>query len=447
VPRQIRSAIRPRRAAAFAAAGLAALAAIGLGASRAPDAAPDRGVAAESTGADPALVARGAYLAAAANCVSCHTSPDGPAYAGGLAFRTPFGVVHSTNITPDVETGIGAWTFDQFARSMREGVGDGGEHLYPVFPYASFAAITDADLEALYAFFRSVPAVRQAPTPNEMRFPFDQRWLLAGWKALFLRPAVFEPEPERSAEWNRGAYLVEALGHCAACHSPRNALGAVKAGREMSGGVFVDRVPSGDYRPWSAPDLTPAATGLGSWSAQDIVDYLKVGKNAHAAAYGPMNEVVMNSTRRLSDADLEAIAAYFKGLAPAPAAASEAAPPEVLGRGRTIYDIHCGTCHQPTGLGAPETGARLARSPVVQADDPATLLNVIIYGPELADPPPPVGDWKQMPSFNDKLKDDEIAALATYIRQEWGHRAGAVAVEDVAAQRPPYDTAFRGVGE
>ena len=394
-----------------------------------------------------ALAERGAYLATAANCVSCHTVDGGAAYAGGLAFHTPFGVIHSTNITSDRETGIGGWTFEQFARSMRKGVGDGGEHLYPVFPYTSFAKITDEDLRALYAYFQSVPAVRSEARKNQLRFPYDQRWLLGGWKLLFLDSGAYSPDPEKSPEWNRGAYLVEALAHCAACHTPRNALGAKRAGRALSGGVYIDRVPSGDYRDWSAPNLTAASTGLRHWSERDIVDYLKMGKNQYAAAFGPMNEVVINSTRHLSDSDLNAIAAYFKDVPPFEDAVGATAPADKIGRGRTLYNLHCGTCHQPTGLGAPETGARLANSPIVQASDPSTLLNVIIYGPELPNPRPPIGKWKQMPSFNDKLKDDEIAALASFLRQEWGHQSGEVSIEAVAAQRPPFDTPFTGLGE
>ncbi len=394
-----------------------------------------------------ALAERGAYLATAANCKSCHTAEDGDAYAGGRAFNTPFGVIYSTNITSDEETGIGAWTFRQFARSLRLGVGDEGEHLYPVFPYTSFSKISDEDLEALYAYFQTVPAVRRAPARNDLRFPYDQRWLLAGWKALFFRKGPYQADSDKSEEWNRGAYLVEALAHCAACHTPRNSLGAVRAGKALSGGTYVDKVPSGDYRTWSAPNLTTASTGLRHWSAEALFQYLKVGKNEFAATFGPMNKVVMNSTRRLSDNDLKAMATYFKSLPPIENAAAPPAPEEKIGRGRTLYDLHCGTCHQPTGLGAPETGARLANSPVVRASDPSTLLNVIIYGPQLPDPPPPLGDWKQMPAFNDKLKDDEIAALASFIRQEWGHRDGEVSEQDVAAQRPPFDTAFKGLGQ
>lgn len=390
------------------------------------------------------IVERGAYLATAANCETCHTAPGGAPYAGNLPFVTAFGTIYSTNITPDPDTGIGGWTLEQFRRSLRKGIGADGEHLYPAFPYTSFTKITDDDAEALYRYLMTVPAVNAVETPNEMPFPFNQRWLMAGWKMLFFREGAFEPDPEESDEWNRGAYLVEGLAHCSACHSPRNSFGAKKAGLEMSGGVYLDKVPSGDYRHWAAPNLTAASNGLHPWSAQEVFAYLKTGKNSYTASFGPMNEVVMNSTRHLADGDLNAIAAYLKSLPPIENEFAPPAPPQKLGRGQTLYDLHCGTCHQPTGLGAPETGARLANSLIVQASDPSALINVILYGPELPDPWPPIGDWDQMPSFNDELKDDEIAALASYLRQEWGNKGGEVTLEDVAKQRPPYDSSYRG---
>lgn len=405
--------------------------------------------AAEPVGARPVqgeddVLARGAYLATAANCETCHTAHDGEAYAGNLPFRTPFGVIYSTNITPDAETGIGDWTLAQFKRSLRKGVGADGEHLYPVFPYTSFTKMTDEDIEAVYRYLMSLPPVSQPTNTNDMPFPFNQRWLMAGWKLLFLKEGPFERNPDKPEAWNRGAYLVEGLAHCSACHSPRNGMGAIKAGQEMSGGVYIDRVPSGDYRDWAAPNLTSASNGLRPWSEEEIVAYLKTGKNSYTASFGPMNEVIMNSTRHLSDGDLQAMAVYLKSLPPVENSFAPPAPTQKIGRGRTLYDLHCGTCHQPTGLGAPETGARLANSLIVQASDPSALINVILYGPQLPDPWPPIGAWKQMPSFNDKLKDDEIAALASYLRQEWGNRGGEVAEEDVAKQRPPYDTTFIG---
>ncbi|NNU16143.1 c-type cytochrome [Parvularcula sp. ZS-1/3] len=431
-------------AVALALVGLVTL--IAIGGASAKRGAPGETMA--TMAFDQALAERGAYLATAANCVSCHTAPGGEAFAGGLSFETPFGLVYSTNITPDEATGIGSWTYEAFERSMRKGIGDGGEHLYPVFPYTSFAKITPEDMKALFAYFQSLDPVESRPLSNDMQFPFDQRWMLGGWKLLFMEGGTYEPDMAQTEKWNRGAYLTQALAHCAACHSPRNSFGAKKAGQELSGGIYMDKVPSGDNRKWSAPNLTSAQSGIGHWTAEELVAYLKVGKNTHAAMFGPMNEVIGNSTRYLTTTDLEAMATYFKSLPPVAAAArAQQASADKLGRGQTIYNIHCGTCHMPTGLGAPETGATLAGSPIVQAEDPASLLNVIIYGPELPDPWPPIGDWGQMPSFNDTLKDDEIAALASYMRQEWGHQAGEVTIEHVEVQRPPYDTDFQGLTE
>jgi len=382
-------------------------------------------------------IERGKYLATAGNCTSCHTAPGGAQFAGGRPFETPFGTIYSTNITPDPETGIGDWTLEQFRRSLREGVNADGEHLYPVFPYDSYTKVTDEDIEALYRYMISLPAVEKSAKENELRFPYNQRWMMAGWKSLFLEVGPFEPNPTKSDEWNRGAYLVEALAHCSACHSPRNPFGAKKTDELMSGGVYTDEVPTGHYRDWSAPNLTSAPTGLDSWSADEIVAYLKTGKNNYTAVFGPMNEVVMNSTRHLDDEDLHAIATYFKRLPPIENDFAAPAQERKLARGQILYDLHCGTCHQPTGLGAADTGARLVDSLVVQASDPSSLINVILYGPQLPEPLPPIGEWEQMKSFNNKLRDEDIAALASYLRQAWGNKGGEVSVEQVAKQRPP----------
>ena len=400
---------------------------------------------APSLSTEPAMdptVERGLYLATAANCVACHTAPGGAPLAGGLPFKTDFGTIYSTNITPDAESGIGGWTLDQFERALRHGVRPDGAHLYPAFPYTSFTHITDADVADLYAWLMATAPVSADTVRNDMRFPFNQRWLMRFWNMMFFRPERFAPDEGRSAEWNRGAYLVEALAHCTACHTPRNGLGAERTELAYGGGVYTDRVPSGNYRRWSAPNLTSAANGLASWSVEELVAYLHTGKNSHAASFGPMNEVVMDSTRRLAGDDVRAMAIYLKALPPVENASLTTMSDQERGRGQTIYDLHCGTCHQPTGLGAPEMGARLDDSLIVQAADPSSLLNVIIYGPELSDPPPPVGEWGQMPSFNHKIEDDEIALLATFLRHEWGNTGGRVTVEQVEAQRPPYDSDF-----
>jgi mono/diheme cytochrome c family protein len=386
--------------------------------------------------ADESHIEKGKYLALAGNCASCHTAPGGGFMAGGLAFETPFGTIHSTNITPDTDTGIGSWSAAQFFVSMRHGVRPDGEHLYPVFPYTAFTKLSDDDLLALFAYFRSIPPVRQETPENELSFPFDRRSLLAFWKGMYLDARAFQPDSAQGEDWNRGAYLVEALAHCSACHSPRNVLGAEKSDRAMAGGVYLDKVRSGAVRPWSAPNLTSAAGGLGLWPVEDVAAYLKTGQNAYVETFGPMNEVIMNSTRHLTTADVNAMAVYLKSLPAHEPAASPAVGKSLLGMGRTVYNLHCGTCHLPTGLGDEESAPRLAGgSLVVQASDPASLINVILYGPELPDPPLPTKRRKNMEEFQYLLTDEEVAAVATYVRSNWGNAAGEVTAEQVAAQR------------
>lgn len=382
-------------------------------------------------------VERGRYLAAAGNCAACHTTAGGDLLAGGVAFATPFGKIYSTNITPDAATGIGNWTGEQFLQSMRKGVRPNGEHLYPVFPYTAFTKITDEDVASLFAYLKSVPAVSAAPPQNELSFPFNQRALMFVWKALFFEEGAYKPNAAQSAEWNRGAYLVDALGHCSACHSPRNFLGAESSSMAMTGGEYTDKVRGGELRPWSAPNLTSASNGLGSWPVEEITAYLKTGRNSFLETFGPMNEVIMNSTRHLAEADVHAMSTYLKSLPANEGDVKAAANAEILREGETVYNVHCGTCHLPTGLGGPgeDAGARLAGgSLVVQASNPASLINVILYGPE-APNPPLVKRWKAMEAFGDKLTDEEVAALASYLRSAWDNKGGAVTVDQVARQR------------
>jgi mono/diheme cytochrome c family protein len=390
---------------------------------------------------DASLVQRGRYVATAGNCASCHTRKGGAALAGGVAFETPFGTVYSMNITPDKQTGIGNWTREQFMQSLRRGVRPNGENLYPVFPYTAFTKVSDADANALFAYLKSVPAVRAEVAQNEMRFPFNQRRLLSFWKMTFLDQGVYEPDNTKSAEWNRGAYLVEGLGHCSACHSPRNFLGAEQKDSRMTGGEYVDTVRGGEVRGgtsriWSAPNLTSAKSGLGSWTVEDLAAYLGTGRNSFMETFGPMNEVIMNSTRHLSEADTHAMAVYLKSLPANDTDTRPAASAQTLQAGATLYDLHCGTCHLPSGLGAQneDSGARLAGSPEVQASNPAALINIILYGPEPPQPPLP-GRWKPMEGFGDKLTDEEVAALTSYVRNAWGNAGGEVNANQVAKQR------------
>ena len=381
-------------------------------------------------------IERGKYLALAGNCASCHTARSDGFMAGGLAFETPFGKIYSTNITPDVETGIGDWTGEQFLNSMRQGVRPNGEHLYPVFPYTAFTKVTDEDVAALFAYLQSIPAIRQEASENELWFPFNQRSLMSIWKAMFFDEGVYKEDNAKSAGWNRGAYLVEALAHCGACHSPRNYLGAEHSAMAMTGGVYTDKVPNGTLRPWSAPNLTSAPSGLGLWPLEEVAAYLKTGRNSYVETFGPMNEVILNSTRHLSDGDVNAMAVYLKSLPPNEAHTRATAKNSVLGMGRTLYNLHCGTCHLPTGLGDEESAPRLGGgSLVVRASNPASLINVILDGPELPDPPLPTKRRKPMEDFRYILDDEEIAALASYLRSAWGNTGGEVTAKQVAEQR------------
>jgi mono/diheme cytochrome c family protein len=387
---------------------------------------------------DVSLVRRGRYLAIAGDCISCHTRAEGAPFAGGLAFHTPFGTVYSPNITPDPQTGIGGWSEVEFGRALRQGIGKNGEHLYPVFPYPYFTKISDSDVGALYAFLRAIPAVKYAAPVNDMTFPFGQRALLRVWKSLYFREGRFSADGAKSAEWNRGAYLVEGLGHCSACHSPRNYLGGEKTDELMTGGVYQESL---DDRPidWSAVNLTSGKNGLQSWSLQDLTNYLKLGYSAHASVHGPMISVVMNSTRNLTREDDEAIATYLK--ATAPNRQNDSRPPaeHLVSTGETLYSIHCGTCHLPTGLGSDSTAPPLAGSSVVLTPNPASMINIVLRGPVLPDQPPSAEwqnrKWQSMPAFGEKLSDEEAAALLSYVRSAWNNNEGAVTVEQVAKQR------------
>jgi mono/diheme cytochrome c family protein len=384
---------------------------------------------------DP-VAEQGHYLAIAGNCVSCHTHPGGRPFAGGLEFDTPFGTLYSTNITPDPGTGIGKWSEQDFVSALRSGVRPDGQHLYPAFPYTAFTKVSDADAHALFVYLKTLKPVQSAAPENKLRFPYSQRWMLRMWKMLFSTEGRFVTDKNKPAQWNRGAYLVQALTHCDACHAARNFVGAEGSDPVMSGGEYTAAVSADEQRMWATPNLTSAHTGLQSWSAQDLTDYLKIGRNSFAETFGPMNEVIMNSTRNLSNSDVQAMAAYLKSLPASPAESIAKPSAALMQSGENLYTVNCGTCHLPTGLGNQDenSGARLVGIPAVQASNPASLINVIIYGPQLPDPPLPKR-WKPMEGFGDKLADDEIAALATFLRNSWGNTGTAVTADQVAKQR------------
>jgi mono/diheme cytochrome c family protein len=386
------------------------------------------GGAATEMGSTPA---QGRYLAAAGNCVSCHTRPGGAPFAGGLPFSTPLGILYSTNITPDVATGIGSWNSADLRLAMQRGVARGGAHLFPAFPYTSFTKVSDADIQAIYAYLRTVPAVRYQPPDNGVLFAM--RWPMALWNALFFKPGRYDIKLSQSAESNRGAYLVEGLGHCGACHTPRNLLLAEKSDQAYHGGVLQAAVGKHEERRWSAVDLTNNSRGLGAWSIPELTQYFQTGVSARAGAFGPMNEVIVNSLKQLAPQDLHAMAVYLKTL-PARAYADGSVPASQLSEGAPIYKARCEKCHGRSGRGGLFSSPPLAGSAVVQAEDPASLINVILYGADMA-PQLSYGDWETMPAYATILNDAQLAAVSNYVRGSWGNRAGAVSAGAASAQR------------
>lgn len=380
----------------------------------------------------------GMYLSKAGNCMSCHTRSGDEPFAGGVAFETPFGTIYSTNITPDPETGIGEWTLDDFAVALREGIGADGEHLYPVFPYTSYTMAGDAEVAALFAYFQTLRPVRYTPPENDLGFPYSQRWAIGMWKSLYFDEGRFIPDPDRTREWNRGAYLVNGLAHCGMCHTPRNFLGARDDDLALTGETYTDRI-DGKSLSWSASNLTSAKSGLGYWTEEDIVSYLKLGVSPRAGVFGPMNDVIVNGTMHLTEQDLRAMAVYLKSLA-AKEHRNGAKPDEdTMRTGSLLYDIHCGTCHLPTGLGSDTTGPPLVGSPVTLAADPASLINITLYGPKLPHVAPSAEwetrAWQRMEPYAGILNNAEVAALLSYIRNAWENFADEVTPRQVANQR------------
>lgn len=396
----------------------------------APTWGPPNGGAAPAGAADslsPDAVAQGRYLAAAGDCAACHTKIGGAAYAGGRPINTPFGAIFSANITPHRATGIGDWSADEFYRAMHNGVGHGGKRLYPAFPYPYFTRLSRADSDAMFAYLRTVPAVAQVSPANRLPFPLNIRFLMRIWNAMFFKPRTFVDDPTRSAEWNRGAYLVQGPGHCGACHTPKNFLAADRKGRNLQGARLDN---------WAAVNLTgDASDGLGSWSRADIVEFLRTGRNARAAAAGSMSEVVYYSTSRMSDADLAAMATYLKDAAPsgrqAPATAPDAATIRI---GEAIYVDNCSACHRSDGRGVSRLFPPLVGDTVAQSPDPTTIARLILTGARSI-PTPGAPTPLAMPPYGAKLSDAQIAAVATYVRNSWGNAAPTVAASQVARLR------------
>ena len=373
-------------------------------------------------------IARGAYLARAGDCMACHTARGGVPYAGGRAFDTPFGRLHAPNITPEPTTGIGLWSADDFWRALHNGKSRDGRLLYPAFPYTNYTKVTRADSDALFAYLRSLPPVRQSNLPHGLRFPYNQQLTLAGWRLLYFRPGVQVLEPARDATWNRGAYLVEGLGHCSACHSTRNQFGATE---DALGGGLIATLG------WYAPALTSnAEAGLGSWSEAHIVQLLGTGVAPGASVTGPMAEVVAQSLQHMTKDDLTAMARYLKSLPgrSTPVRAAAPMPPEpTMQAGAKLYGQHCATCHGERGEGKGPYPA-LAGNRALTLGEPVNAIRVVLNGgfpPGTTGNPRPYG----MPPFSHLLDDGQVSTLVTYLRASWGNGAGPVSSAQVNRYR------------
>jgi mono/diheme cytochrome c family protein len=379
-------------------------------------------------------IKRGRYLAVLSDCASCHTVPgSNQPFAGGRAIETPFGNIVAPNITPDLETGIGRLSDEQFDAAVRKGIGPKGYNIYPAMPYNAYTKMSRDDVLAIRAYLNTVTPVRNAVQSNTLPFPFNIRAAMRIWNALYFKEGDYQPSPHQSAEWNRGAFLVDGPGHCGACHTPKTALGGDKTAQYLEGAYLQG---------WSAPDITnDSRLGLGAWSKEDLVAYLKSGHNRVTAATGPMGEVVTLSTAFMTDSDLNAIATYLKSLpgkADAPPAISANDP--AMTAGSAIYRDQCSACHGLDGKGIAELFPSIADSSMVKSGDPTTSIRIVLRGARS------VGTTAQptapgMPSYGKQLDDDEVAAVLTYMRNTWGGAATAITSGQVSDVR--HDTALR----
>ncbi|MGA7440215.1 MAG: cytochrome c [Luteibacter sp.] len=397
-------------------------------------------IAGAPSNADP--VARGAYLARAADCVACHTVAEGgKPFAGGLAFKLPFGTIYSSNITADPETGIGNWTDDEFVRAVREGIRNDGKHLYPAFPYTSYTELSRADVLAIKAWLFTQPKVNQANRANDLGFPYNQRWAMAFWNAAFFRSHRFEPDAGRPPEWNSGAYLAGALGHCSECHTPRNFGFGLKHGDALAGEVVNG---------WRAYNITSDGThGVGHWSDEALAQYLRTGHaDGHASASGPMGEAVAHSLQYLTLEDTAALVSWLRTVparegkdpivvdakAQAMLASTEAAPggdASTNAMGSHLFEGACASCHQWNGAGQQTPYASLAGTRGVNDPSGANVTQAILQGVKMR-----IGENEvYMPAFGHAYSDTEVAALANYVIGHFGGKRGEVTPEDVARQR------------
>ncbi len=363
------------------------------------------------------VITKGEYLARAGDCVACHTKAGGKVFAGGRSMPTPFGAFYVPNITPDEETGIGEWNSADFYRMLHTGVSRNGALMYPVMPFASYTKVTREDSDAIFAYLMSVPPVRQQNRPHELNFPYNNRELLLGWRTLYFKQGEYVAEPKQSAEWNRGAYLVQGLGHCAMCHTAINALGGSSESKAFEGAMIPNQN-------WYAPSLTSnREAGLGNWTIKEISDLLQAGVSHRGTVYGPMAEVVYNSLQYLNDEDVAAMATYLKALPqrdaePPPTSQARLVNPGTMELGRRVYTNQCAMCHGDEGKGQPPAYPPLAGNQSITMSSPVNSIRMVLnggYPPGTKKNPRPHG----MPPFNHILNDEEVAAVVTYIRVAW----------------------------
>ncbi|MDF3811303.1 MULTISPECIES: cytochrome c [Rhodopseudomonas] len=374
-------------------------------------------------------IERGRALAVLGDCGGCHTAPGGKPFAGGLPLATPFGTIVAANITPDRQTGIGNMTDAEFLSALREGRGQGGKRLYPAMPYPAYTKMTDDDVLAIRAYLATVEPVSNAVVSNQLPFPLNIRLAMLGWNWLNFTPGHYRPDPHKSAEWNRGAYIVQGPAHCGTCHTPKTLLGGDKAAAALAGGTLQG---------WYAPNLTnDPRSGIGNWTKDEVVQYLKTGSNSWTLASGPMAEAIRHSTSHMPDADIAAIATYLKdsGLGAVKAApVAVAASNNAMRAGAAIFKDSCAVCHKDDGIGEAHLFPRLAGSALVQSEDPTTLTRLVLHGSRaVATATKPTGP--AMPAFDWRLNDAQVAAVLTYIRNQWGNAAAPVTASNVAKQR------------
>jgi mono/diheme cytochrome c family protein len=373
-------------------------------------------------------VQRGHYLAVASDCAACHTLPgSGHDFAGGRAIEAPFGLLVSPNITPDPLTGIGAWTDDEFVNALTKGAGRHGERLYPAMPYTYYTKLSRDDAVAIRAYLNTVPAVHNAVKSNQLPFPLNIRTGMMVWDQLFFTPGSFKADPAKSAEWNRGAYLVEGPGHCGMCHTPKNFLGGDKTSERLEGY---------NLQGWFAPNITnDDRRGVGSWSVEQIAAYLKSGANEFNTGNGLMAETIHLSTSHMRDDDVRSIALYLKDRH-SQTASSNSDPPDQsrMKAGAQIYADECSGCHAPSGKGTPGLFPSLNGTPMVHQADATTLIRVVLRGAlSVATNQAPTGP--EMPAFGWILSDDQVADVLTYIRNSWGNSASPIDAATIKKER------------